>query len=90
MGKSIFDKYAKPPPLTVPADRLNELFRRHKKALALTDKEIAAELGTTAGYLQVKRHHGTDRWSVADVREMCKVLQITDPKALGEAILNIK
>lgn len=88
MGKNIFDKYAKPAPPT--ADRLNDLFRRHKKALGLRDKDIGDSIGTSAGYVQLKRHKGTAHWSVADVQEMCKVLQITDPLELGEAILNIR
>lgn len=88
MGKSIFDKYSQPEP--PPADRLNELFVRYKKALGLTDKEIGERIGTSAGYVQLKRHKGTAHWSVADVQEMCKVLQITDPLELGEAILNIR
>ena len=90
MGKSIFDKYTKPAVQPPPADRLNDLFRRRKKALGLKDKDIAAELNTSAGYIQLKRHKGTDHWSVADVREMCQVLQITDPVELGEAILGIR
>ena len=79
----------KPPPPVIlpPGDGLNELFRAYKKALGLKDKDIAEQLNTTAGYLQVKRHKGTDHWTIADVREMCKVLNITDPTALGEAIL---
>jgi hypothetical protein len=88
MGKSIFDKYSKPAP--PPADRLNDLFKRYKKDLGLTDKEIGERIGTSAGYVQLKRHKGTAHWSVADVQEMCKVLQITDPLELGEAILNIR
>lgn len=88
MGKNIFDKYAKPAP--PPPDRLNELFKRRKKNLGLTDKEIGESIGTSAGYVQLKRHKGTAHWSVADVQEMCKVLQITDPMELGEAILNIR
>lgn len=88
MGKNIFDKYAKP--AAPPPDRLNDLFRRHKKALGLTDKDIGDSIGTSAGYVQLKRHKGTAHWSVADVQEMCKVLQITDPLELGEAILNIR
>lgn len=90
MGKSIFDKYTKPAVQPPPADRLNDLFRRHKKALGLTDKDIGDSIGTSAGYVQLKRHKGTAHWSVADVQEMCKVLQITDPMELGEAILNIR
>lgn len=90
MGKSIFDKYSKPVVAPPPADRLNDLFRRYKKALGLTDKDIGNEIGTSAGYVQLKRHKGTAHWSVADVREMCQVLHITDPLELGEAILNIK
>lgn len=90
MGKSIFDKYSKPAAAPPTADRLNDLFRRYKKALGLTDKDIGDEIGTSAGYVQLKRHKGTAHWSVADVRKMCQVLQITDPLELGEAILNIK
>ena len=90
MGKSNFDKYTKPAVQPPAADRLNDLFRRHKKALGLKDKDIAAALNTTPGYLQVKRHKGTGHWSVADVQEMCQILQITDPMELGEAILGIR
>lgn len=77
-------------PEKAPEDRLNDLFRRHKKALGLTDKDIGDALHTSAGYIQVKRSKGTEHWSVADVREMCQVLHITDPLALGEAILGIR
>ena len=90
MGKSVFDKYSKPVAAPPTADRLNELFKRRKKNLGLTDKEIGESIGTSAGYVQLKRHKGTAHWSVADVQEMCKVLQITDPMELGEAILNIR
>lgn len=90
MGKSIFDKYSKPVAAPSTADRLNDLFKRYKKDLGLTDKDIGDSIGTSAGYVQLKRHKGTAHWSVADVQEMCKVLQITDPLELGEAILNIR
>ena len=85
MPKTIFDKYSAPP-----EDRLNDLFRRQKKALGLKDKDIGAAINTSAGYVQLKRHKGTENWTVADVRQMCKVLHITDPTAVGEAILGIR
>ena len=56
----------KPPPPVIlpPADGLNELFRAYKKALGLKDKDIAEQLNTTAGYLQVKRHKGAAPLSI--------------------------
>ena len=95
MPKTIFDKYSKsapavPAPAAPTADRLNDLFGRYKKARKISDKQIGEALNTSAGYVALKRHKGTDHWRVADVRQMCAVLHITDPKELGEAILGIR
>lgn len=78
-----------PPPIPA-SDRLNDLFTRYKKALGLKDKDVGEKLGMSEGYVRQKRHKGTDCWTVADVRQMCEVLNITDPMAVGEAILRIK
>ena len=75
-------------PIAVAApDRLNDLFTRYKKALGLKDKDVGKRLGISENYVRQKRHKGTDCWTVADVRQMCEALNITDPMAVGEAIL---
>ena len=77
----------KPQPVIPAADKLSLLFTGYKKALGLTDKDVGEKLGMSEGYVRQKRHKGTDCWTVADVRQMCEALNITDPMAVGEAIL---
>lgn len=80
----------KPQPIIPASDNLNDLFTRYKKALGLKDKDVGEKLGMSEGYVRQKRHKGTDSWTVADVRQMCEALKITDPMAVGEAILKMK
>lgn len=84
MPRTIFDKYANPLP---PPDMLRDLFNHAQKARGLTAPELGGLLDKSPEYIRLKKHRGTDSFTVADVRQWCEALGINDPLALGKAIL---
>ena len=84
------DKTAKRKPLDVPPpDLLNLLFDRYKNANNFTDRDLAEKLNTSVNYVRVRRSKGSDHLSVSHVRQMCEILNITDPAEVGRAILRL-
>lgn len=77
----------KPP---VKADHVGDLIQRYKRDRKKTWDEIGSRMGLRPGSTRVKMARGTDKFTVEDMRKLCKVLDIP-PEEMGEALAaNIK
>lgn len=72
----------KPP---VKADHVGDLIRRYKRDRKKTWDEIGSSIGLRPGSARVKMCRGTDKFTLEDMRKLCKVLEIP-PEEMGEAL----
>lgn len=72
----------KPP---VKADHVGDLIRRYKRDRKKTWDEIGSRMGLRPGSTRVKMARGTEKFTVEDMRKLCKVLDIP-PEEMGEAL----
>jgi DNA-binding Xre family transcriptional regulator len=72
MGKSIFDKYAKPKVDPVKAPILERI-----NALGLTNADGAEIMGVGENtYIKRIRHQHTDEWTLGEIKRMCRGLKV--------------
>ena len=76
-------KWCKPVP---PPNLLLDLFNRYQKARGMTSADLGKLLEMQPESVRRKKMRGV--WSNEDIRAWCKALDITDPEAVGKAVLN--
>lgn len=72
MGRSIFDKYAKPKPDPVKAPILERINALH---LSVADGSKMMGVGENT-YIRRIRHQHTDEWSMGEIKRMCRGLKV--------------
>lgn len=72
MGRSIFDKYAKPK-----EDPVKKQILERINALHLTVAEGCKIMGVgETTYVKRMRHQHTDEWSMGEIKRMCRGLKV--------------